>query len=188
MTTKQCNTCNQIKPLDNFGINRKKGSTNFHASQIDQYKGDCKPCLAAKAKAYRDSKPGLWKKYRDKSESKNNFFNKEDAYLVSAIRTRIAGAKSNNRRNNNAFNITDKYMYDLWNQQAGLCALTGRKMLLEKQVSNSLSIDKKIPKLGYVEGNVQWVTIAANRAKSDLDMDELLELCNDILETCRDYP
>lgn len=187
MTTKQCNTCKKIKQLSEFGINRKKNANNFHAGQIPQYKGDCKPCLAAKAKAYRDSKPGLWKKYRD-GKSKNGFFPKEDAYLVSAIRTRITSCRTNNKRSNRPFELTDEYMYKLWQKQAGLCALTGKPMLVEKAVPNSLSIDKKIPELGYVPDNVQWVTIAANRAKSDLSMEELLELCKDILETCRDYP
>lgn len=188
MTTKQCNTCNQIKTLEEFGVNAKN-KNNFKASEIPKYKGSCKTCLAKKAKEYRDKNPNLWKKYRDKNASKNNFFTHEEAYLVSAIRTRIQAAKQNSKRNpEREFNITDQYMYELWKSQNGKCKLSGRSLEIARKVPNSLSIDKIDPSKGYVEGNVQWVTIQVNRAKSDLAAEDLLLLCKDILETCRDYP
>lgn len=185
MTTKICNTCNQTKDLSEFG--RQNAKNNFHKGLIPVYKGDCKKCLAKKAKAYRDSKPDLWKKYKDKSKSKNAFFPDEHKLLVSAIRTRIHSAKQNNKRySDREFALTDEYMYTLWKSQQGKCALSGVDLVIEKSHPDSLSIDKIIPEKGYTEGNVQWVTISVNRAKSDLTQEQLITMCQNILKTCND--
>lgn len=188
MTAKQCKMCNEMKLLSEFGGNNKFGQ-NFRATELSVYKASCKPCLAKQAKLYRDGKPGLWKKYKNNPNSKNAFFPKEDALLVSAIRCRMANAKRNIKRHpERDFSITDQYMYTLWKEQNGVCKLSGREMTVKRNVHSSLSIDKIIPAHGYIKGNVQWVTTIANRAKSDMTMAELIQLCKDIQETCRDYP
>ena len=188
MCTKVCNTCKETKPLTEFGINRKSDSNNFHASMIPQYKGDCKVCLAKKAKAYRDAHPDLWKKYSD-SKGKIKSYPKEERLLLSAIRDRISQARANSKRNpERDFNIDAEYMYQLWKDQSGLCTLSNRELLIAKNTPNTLSIDKIVPSLGYTKGNVQWVTWSVNRAKGDLDTEELVQLCKDVIEKCRDYP
>ncbi len=79
-------------------------------------------------------------------------------------------------------------MYLLWKVPNGVCKLSGRELSIKRNVHSSLSIDKILPAHGYIKGNVQWVTTIANRAKSDMTMAELIQLCKDIQETCRDYP
>lgn len=184
--SKICNTCKLEKPLSEFGINRKIDSNNFHKGVIPQYKGDCKVCLAKKAKIYRDKHPNLWKKYKN-SSGKLKSYPKEDRWLLSAIRDRVTNAKSNNKRQNRPFNIDADYMYNLWKIQQGKCALTGVDMLLQRRSPISLSIDKIIPEKGYIKGNVQWTSWASNRAKGDLDIETFCSMCQRVLEMCRDY-
>ncbi len=187
MTTKICKTCKENKPVSEFGINRKVDSDNFHSGLITLYKPHCKPCLSILAKQYRDANPGLWKKYR-LPNGKRKSYPKEDRLLLSAIRTRMHSAKQNAKRNpERAFTIDADYLYQLWKQQKGLCAISKEPMLIVKTSPVSLSIDKIIPENGYVKGNVQWVVWAINRAKGDLDMHTFIYMCKRVTETCRDY-
>jgi len=43
---------------------------------------------------------------------------------------------------------------------------------------NSPSLDRIVPELGYIRGNVVIVSFRANRAKSDLSIDELSRLAH----------
>lgn len=181
---KQCTKCLELKPLTDFGINRKVGSTNFRSTTADQYKPYCKPCLAVIAKEWRNANPN----YHKNVSGKISKYPKELKPLLSAIRSRVTEAKQNNRRTTREFTIDADYMYELWIQQKGICYLTGFTLLVQKQSPYALSIDKIIPSLGYVKGNVKWCCWMANRAKGDLSMQELLVLCNAIQEKCRDYP
>ena len=74
------------------------------------------------------------------------------------------------------------YMYELWKKQQGRCALTGFPISIQGDTNLRLSIDKIIPELGYTKGNVQWTIFAANRAKGDMCMDDLISLCKMIIE------
>jgi hypothetical protein len=47
-----------------------------------------------------------------------------------------------------------------------------------KAKDNSPSLDKIVPLLGYVPGNVHWISWRANRLKSDATVDELTKLAN----------
>lgn len=190
MPTKQCKTCNEIKPVSEFGVLRKTNSLNFKAGQLTQYKSDCKICLAIKQKAWRNKNPGYWKKVNNKVHTgKITKYPVEDRLLVSAIRDRIHLAKRNSQKGKQCeVTITADEMYQLWKKQKGLCALSGIQMLIERNSPWALSIDKVNPDKGYTLDNVQWTCLAANRAKSDLSMNDLLLLCNSILRTCNDYP
>jgi hypothetical protein len=49
------------------------------------------------------------------------------------------------------------------------------------QSNNSPSLDKIIPELGYIKGNVWIISMRANRIKSDLSKDELILFCETML-------
>jgi hypothetical protein len=84
------------------------------------------------------------------------------------------------------FNLTQDYLIDLWDENSGRCVITGRSLELSSsgvphQVnSNAPSIDRIIPKLGYVVGNVRLVTYHANVAISEFGYEKLITLCSDI--------
>lgn len=189
MTTKVCNTCKETKPLSLFGKNNtSKDSVSFHASMIPTYKGDCKACLALYAKAYREANPNLWKDSLY-NVGKITKYTPEERPTLSAIRDRISGARQNSKRNpDRQFSIDADYMYQIWKDQNGMCNLSGRPLKIIKGDKDSLSLDKIQPELGYVKGNVQWLTWAVNRAKGDLSTTDYLQLCKDVVEKCRDYP
>jgi len=71
------------------------------------------------------------------------------------------------------FNLTKQYIISLWDINKGCCLLTEQPFDLQKQdikgqVSpEAPSIDRIIPSLGYVEGNVRLITYHMNVALAD---------------------
>lgn len=187
MTNKICNTCNIEKPVEKFGINRVANSTNYHAGNLTSYKGDCKPCLSKKAKAYRDANPDLWKKYKLNNGKQKDFIG-ADKLLISAIRDRVHQAKQRDKKKGNITTLNIHQMHQLYISQQGKCALTGVNLKVEKHSPLCISIDKIEPSKAYTPTNVQWVCWAANRAKGDLTMLNFTEMCKRVTEKCNDYP
>lgn len=169
--TKICRLCGEVKPLTAFGAAKSRNSRAFNANVTPEIKAECRPCLAEQAREWRARNKGY--------DGTGRFakFKGDERLLVSAICTRVMQAKANNKRCNRPFNITMEYMYALWQKQGGRCRYTGQELFIEKAHAATLSIDKVKPELGYVEGNVQWVAWAVNRAKGDLDEEVFLRMC-----------
>lgn len=180
---KICKTCHKEKDISEFGIHSSGKNTNFKSRGKIEHKKHCKPCTALKAKEWRAKNPDYHKRQRKISK-----YSKEEKYIISSIRTKVSEAKQNNKRTTREFTIDSDYMFDLFMSQEGICYLTGFKLQIDHHNPYALSIDKIIPTKGYVKGNVKWCCWMANRAKGDLDMNTLLNLCKAIQEKCRDYP
>lgn len=86
-------------------------------------------------------------------------------------------------------NITVDYLVDLWDEQEGRCALTGRLLDIRKADQGSgkpwpsaPSLDRIVPEEGYTQGNVRFVCYHVNVALHSYGEDVLISLCKDILE------
>ena len=53
---------------------------------------------------------------------------------------------------------------------------------------NKSSLDRIDSNKPYIEGNVQWVTVQANRSKHTLSMQELYEFCQKVLNHANQQP
>jgi hypothetical protein len=74
------------------------------------------------------------------------------------------------------FNLDGDYLENLWELQEGLCFYTGYRMV--GSVGNglteySVSVDKIIPEIGYLKGNVVLCTHRANTIKNNLTLSEM---------------
>lgn len=166
-----CLRCGIRQYPEEFGPAKSVDSVSFNANVVPTLKKYCKSCLAHEAREWRAAHKGydgtgFYSKY-----------SKEDRKVISAISTRITQSKQNNKRLNRPHDINVDYMFELWKQQQGVCKYTNQPLFIEKDHPATLSIDKIIPELGYVEGNVQWVAWAVNRAKGDLDEVTFLKMC-----------
>ena len=74
------------------------------------------------------------------------------------------------------FNVSSRYLYDIWQQQGGKCAYTG--LDLELVGNRQASVDRIDSSKGYIEGNVQWVLTKVNHMKWDSTEEEFLNLCS----------
>lgn len=82
-------------------------------------------------------------------------------------------------------NLSLSYVLDLYHNQKGLCALSGREMTFIKKVDSpkvhtNLSIDRIDSSLPYQEGNIQLVCAVTNIMKTTLTMEEMYEWCTSI--------
>jgi len=184
--TKTCTKCGETKPIDLFS-NRGKGKNNFarkNAKHWDPKKSTCKDCDAAYAREFRKNNPG----YR--GSGKNTKYPKEKRMLLSAIRKRFNVCMINQRKRGKQFttDINDDYLYELFQQQEGKCRYTGHPMVIDTKHLLTLSLDKIVPEKGYMQGNVQWVCWAVNRAKGELKEADFLDMCRLVTERATTIP
>jgi len=78
-------------------------------------------------------------------------------------------------------NLQD-HLISLW-RQSKICAYTGEEMSINGYHQNpyAMTVDRKDPKLGYVEGNIVLCCSIANRMKQNLTESEMIEWFNKVL-------
>jgi hypothetical protein len=170
---KTCTRCGVSKPLSGFAlvnaVNSFKGYTTKHHSY-------CKECNNTYAKAFRARNPGY------QGTGRISSIPTEDRRLMSAVRQRLTDAKVRCKKlGKNPPVLTDLFLYQLFLSQNRRCALTGATLKIEIDHPLCLSLDQIDPANGYVEGNVQWLAWAVNRAKGDLSLDHFYEMCEVVL-------
>jgi len=74
--------------------------------------------------------------------------------------------------------IDQNYLMSLYDQQEGLCALSGVRMTWAtgKMFPTSISVDRTDNEKGYVPGNVRLVCVAVNAFRSTMNDQELLKM------------
>lgn len=81
--------------------------------------------------------------------------------------------------------LTLEYCMQIYFSQEGKCAITGEEMTHVRgkgRVLTNISIDRIDPNIGYVEGNIQFVTHKVNLLKSDMQMEDLYKTCELVLQ------
>lgn len=161
---KVCTICNETKEIHDFLQDK---------SMKSGYRNQCKSCLKE-----RNTTPEKKLLYATKQ---NEVMRRYRSTTKGAILTSFQACKGRSKKSDIPFTITREYVTELFEKQKGLCALTGVE-LIPKSGHTSPSLDKMNPKLGYVEGNVQWVAWKANAIKSDMTMEELYSFCETVLK------
>lgn len=87
-------------------------------------------------------------------------------------------------RRNIEFNVSMQYLWDLYESQNRICAITGDPI----QDITKASLDRIDSSLPYIEGNVQWVSKQANLSKHIMSMEELYEFCRKVLNHANQQP
>jgi len=82
------------------------------------------------------------------------------------------------KKRNHEYNITLDDLLELWIEQNGTCIYSGVKLLHPNEGGNNLntaSLDRIDSNLGYIKGNLQFISIICNQAKNNLTHQEMLE-------------
>ena len=82
------------------------------------------------------------------------------------------------------FNVSIEYLWNLFQEQNQICAITGDYIPSIKEAS----LDRIDSSKGYIEGNVQWVTQQANLSKHIMTMEQLYEFCRKVLNHANQQP
>lgn len=79
-------------------------------------------------------------------------------------------ARNNSRRRKIEFDIAVEDISQLYDDQAGCCAITGLPMMYSTENPDfSLSIDRKDSSRGYLKNNIQLVCWRVNTMKSNME-------------------
>ena len=100
------------------------------------------------------------KEYQAKYRANNRF----------AIRMRTCRERS--KEKDLSFSIDTTYLEDIW---TGTCPVfqTPLNIDAERGAEGHAQLDRIVPALGYVEGNVVWLSQRANRIKDDATIEDL---------------
>jgi hypothetical protein len=162
-TEVKCNntTCNKVFMKDNSEIkrNKKRGSGNY-----------CSLSCSSKISV---------KKLLDSGEHLNNLkigHDKSDKYT--GLREHLRRAKYRTRE----VNITLDDLLEQWNKQDGVCPYTGVNLIhpiriKDESLIHMASLDRIDSNLGYINGNIQFISAAANMAKNNMTHEQMVEFC-----------
>ncbi len=189
-SSKACSRCAIAKPIVDFyaHTSKKDGKTRFCswckvcrlASNKRRYREDAERRIKG-ARCWRDAHPERLAQYaktwRDRTRTDIGLWFKAGI----GFRRRRAKQKGV------PFDLTWLDLVDLYQQQGGLCALTGRRLEFGHWDfrRDTLTVDRVIPALGYTRDNVRLVTFQANFAKNKFSDDDLISLAKAILKTHR---
>lgn len=147
METRTCSKCGKSKKNEEFYYHKRR----------KHYMESCKICNNIDSTNYQ----------KEKREEKN----------IKYILTQRAGSI---RRDKKKLNITidknlSKILFEQWENQNGKCFYTDEPLSLENYSKNNfyLTVDRKIPEIGYVKDNVVLCCSIVNKIKTNLELDDL---------------
>ncbi len=115
------------------------------------------------------------------------------------VRNPIAPSNSGNKRDNytkfryylrNSLkrfkdnDLTLEYLQEIWDKQQGVCPYSGVKLTLStytkisKDTIYSASLDRIDSNIGYLQGNVQFVSTAINYMKGVMSHEDTIKMCD----------
>ena len=179
MDTKVCSQCGEAKSLDSFY--RVSGKSHL-------LKAACKHCTCKAQKDYvsrNHEKLSAQKKEYRARKAKETKFNKKVWYeankercsekcrewrISNQERVLLNGAKNRAEKRGIPFNLE---LEDI--NIPEYCPVLGLKLEIGKGKTqpNSPSLDRLVPSLGYVKGNILVVSHRANQIKNDASIDEV---------------
>ena len=116
--------------------------------------------------------------YTYKSDGRELWLSPE-AFHRQRVGGALRAAKHRAKASSLPFDIDTDYLLSVFPQDAK-CPVLGIDLVwgLADGRTNSPSLDRVFPELGYVRGNVQWISDRANIIKSNATSDELYAVAN----------
>ena len=105
--------------------------------------------------------------------------NKPDIATPRFFTFRYSKLKERSKNKGIVFDLTAEYLSKIWPED-GVCPALKIKMKKGQSngggAYNSPSIDRIIPDLGYIKGNVHWISKRANQIMSDATPDQVIQV------------
>jgi len=114
-----------------------------------------------------------------KSEKYKKFYEKKkEEKKFQLFKEFVRRAKMRNVKSNKGCDITFEFLKELWFEQKAICPYSKRNMTLDESENTSpstASLDRIDSSKGYIKGNVEFVCLSVNFAKSDFTKNQILE-------------
>lgn len=114
----------------------------------------------------------------------NNLISNNRRDEFTSFRWFILRAEYRNRNKNIGCDITVEYLKDLWQKQGGICPISGWKLTLPKDsdgwneyLPTNASLDRIDNSIGYLKGNVRFISVMANLARQTFSDEQLISFC-----------
>lgn len=144
----KCNSCLIEKNESEFYI-RKDGT-------FGKYRKTCKECKTSNQRRN-------YKKYKE-----NNPF-----------LSRHVKMKASCKQRNIPYNLDEIYLEQIW---TGVCPITGLKLVWScggfENLPHFAELDRFIPSLGYIKGNVSWISRRMNHLKGNGSIEDFKNILN----------
>lgn len=169
---KLCHSCREKGRLAN--TKRKEAKSKQAKEYYDLHKLE----VQKRNKEYREKNREKLSSY-EKSEfrKKKNKEWRENKRLEDRYRFVWYAAKRRAKNNNVPFTISKQDIIDICPVD-GKCPMLGIELRFnnKKSEDNSPSLDRIVPELGYVPGNIQLISQRANTIKNDASLEELKKI------------
>lgn len=120
----------------------------------------------------------------------NKTDNRRDEY--SEFKWFMRCIKRRKRERQREYDVDLPYLKQVWNEQKGICPLTGWKLELPKHSSNwknkknkmyRASLDRIDSEKGYIKGNIRYISVIANYCKNTFTDNEVKLFCEAVVST-----
>ena len=127
---------------------------------------------------YRSAVKNAWR-CKSCSNSDNNFAGKVGPMSITWFNTKMRGGTGRGYQ----WDLTPEYVISMYEEQEGLCALTGWPIgWAEKGLTATVSIDRIDSQEGYIQGNVQLLHKDVNMAKQQYSQEYFVSMCKAVAE------
>lgn len=171
-----CDTCGNLilKPKGEYNRRIRLNKTQFYCNNICSGKN-------------KDNINRIKTNKKSTAHLSEYTYNRLDEF--SDFRWYMKVIKNLDRQNKtDGFDIDLVYLKSLWDSQGGICPFTGEKMILRTH-SNcrlnlasiySASVDRINNELGYIKGNIRFISNMANIARNRFTDQDLIEFCKKV--------
>ena len=133
-------------------------------------------------KGEKNKDGNIFIQYQFNQITKDNFYNElwytNEQYFDHMIRTTFNRIKRRSKKNNIKFDLDFEYLKNIFPKNF-LCPVLKIKMEFANIYNTSNpSLDKINPKLGYIKGNVAFISLRANTIKHNANSEEILAVGN----------
>jgi hypothetical protein len=182
-------------PKPQTGICRGCGRAKSDEVPFKDGKNQCMDCYNEYMRNWGDKNHEARCQYKRDyyAENKTEIRAKSNAYWQGSVEAfisdlwrrskRVAWERFGKKNRVLSFEITKEYLLDLYKQQNGICPLSKLRMKHQWGSLYSISVDRIDSALGYVPGNVQLVTKAANLLKNEDTQAEALAYFDAVRQT-----
>lgn len=161
-------------------------STPEHRAAVEKWRQANKERVAAYQREYRKKHPEKlkeadrrkYKKRADEIKLKQKEMRQDPNYVYprqSYPNLMNHAAKVKARKKNLPFDLTVEYIASIWptDNQCPVFGTLFETAAKGTSRDTSPSLDRKIPSLGYIQGNVHVISMKANRIKNDASLEDL---------------
>jgi hypothetical protein len=179
---RECASCGEQKPISEF-YSRVKGG---------RLRGECSDCIKADIVRQQSINPRKRKTYAEllqenpegvRKARRRNYLARRGRF-EGWIKTNLTTRRQQCRKAGIDFSLTVQDVVALFNEQSGICALTGRELLWGVDTNrgpDTLSIDRIDASGPCVRTNIRLVTHWANVARQRFTDEEFIERCRSVV-------